>query len=227
MKNNITRKQLIGSFIASIALGAVFSASAAEGDAGVGFYGGVSLRDRGYDAIGLQSSAGAVAGRIGMTANDDAPSRAVVYGGYRWSNDVAVEATLMTSDKYALSPGDTLGLRGTSGTFGGSAPAELQGRAWNLDLYTSWAFYKSLSVYGRLGYVQAEHPPIPSASGLIGTGDPARLRDGVNYGLGLRYDLRSDLGLQLDYGRYGRPGGESGALLPDANQVRVGVQFRF
>lgn len=199
---------------------------AAEPDAGIGFYGGVSLRERGYEAVGLQSAGVPTRTRLAATTVDDGAGRALVYGGYRWSNDLAVEATFMTSDKYALNPADGAGLRGWGNPLIAGSPAELQGRAFNLDLYTSWAFYKSLSVYGRLGYVQAEHLPVPSVSGLIGSGDPVRLRDSVNYGLGLRYDLRSDLGVQLDYGRSGRSG-ESGALLPDSNQVRVGVQFRF
>ena len=29
-------------------------------------------------------------------------------------------------------------------------------KAWNVDVYTSWAVRKSLSLYGRLGYMQSE-----------------------------------------------------------------------
>ena len=58
--------------------------------------------------------------------------------------------------------------------------------------------------------------------------DVRRLRDGVNYGLGLRYDMNSALGLRLEYGRFGRFAGEFGAgLLPESDQVTFGVQFRF
>ena len=223
----ITKKQRIASSFATIALMSALPVLAAEGDGDAGFYGGVSLRERGRDAIGLQSANAASVARQGATSVDDTATRALVYGGYRWRNDVAVEASLMATDMYALRPGDASGMHVTGNSPSGAAPADLQGRAWNLDLYTSWAFHPSFALYGRLGYAQAEHPPVPSASGLVGSGDPARLRDGVNYGLGLRYDVRSDLGLQLDYGRAGRIGGESGNLLPDLNQVRVGVQFRF
>jgi len=57
--------------------------------------------------------------------------------------------------------------------------------------------------------------------------DVRRLRDGVNYGLGLRYDMNSVLGLRLEYGRFGRFAGEIGNGLPETDQVTVGVQFRF
>lgn len=224
--NNI--KHILAAIIAGCLLTAQLPAGAAEIDGGVGFYGGVSLRNGGNQAVGLQSAnAPAASARIAAGNVEDPGTRALVYGGYRWKNDVAVEASLSTIDKYALRPGDALAIRGTGGSQPGGAPAELQARSWNLDLTTSWAFYKSFSLYGRLGYAQAEHPPIPSATGLVGSGDPMRLRDGVNYGLGLRYDVGSDLGLHLDYGRHGRAGGDAGTLLPDTNEVRFGVQFRF
>ena len=60
------------------------------------------------------------------------------------------------------------------------------------------------------------------------TPDGRRLRDGVNYGLGVRYDMNSALGLRLEYGRFGRFAGEVGnGLLPESDQVTFGVQFRF
>ena len=35
---------------------------------------------------------------------DDANPRSLVFGGYRWKNDLAVEAAFNTADKYALRP---------------------------------------------------------------------------------------------------------------------------
>ena len=58
--------------------------------------------------------------------------------------------------------------------------------------------------------------------------DPRRLRDGVNYGVGLRYDVTPALGLRLEYARFARFAGESVAgLLPDSDQVQLGMQLRF
>jgi long-subunit fatty acid transport protein len=54
------------------------------------------------------------------------------------------------------------------------------------------------------------------------------LRDGVNYGVGVRYDLTPALGLRLEYARFPRFAGESAAgALPDSDQVQFGMQFRF
>ena len=112
-------------------------------------------------------------------------------------------------------------------SFGSSASTlgELPARSWNLDVFTSWNFYKAFSLYGRLGYAQNDQQlftPTPQTNP-----DLRRLRDGVNYGLGLRYDMSSALGLRLEYGRFGRFTGELGNGLPDSDQLTFGVQYRF
>ena len=103
----------------------------------------------------------------------------------------------------------------------------MQSRSWNLDVYTSWAFYKTFSLYGRLGYAQAEAAPLFAGASLTSGVDPRRLRDGMNYGVGLRYDIKSDLGLRLEYARFGRFGIDASSVLPESDQVSFGVQFRF
>ena len=57
--------------------------------------------------------------------------------------------------------------------------------------------------------------------------DSRRLRDGVNVGVGLRYDMNSALGLRVEYARFGRFVGEVGTGLPETDQVSFGVQLRF
>ena len=196
-----------------------------------GFYGGVSLRDRGTESAGLNVGAATSSWtKFATPAVDDSPSRALLFGGYRWRNDIAVEALFVSADKYALRPADGPLPRGGVGLGVGSAPlglAEVQSRNWNLDVYTSWSFYKSFALYGRLGYGLPE-----AATGLIGPGlgngvDPRRGRDGVNYGVGLRYDMSSDLGLRLEYARFGRFGLELSNLLPESDHLTIGVQYRF
>jgi long-subunit fatty acid transport protein len=55
-----------------------------------------------------------------------------------------------------------------------------------------------------------------------------RNRDGVNYGLGLRYDMTPALGLRLEYARFARlPAEFSTGLLPENDQLQFGLQFRF
>ena len=187
-----------------------------------GFYGGVAVRDGGTDAMGL------ALGKLPFAWNhfaaptaEDATQRALVFGGYRWSSDISVEAAFNANDKYALRPG-SIGV--SSVGLGLSDPT----RTWNADVYTSWEFVHSLSLYGRLGYAQTDGRALLAPVALL-TADARRLRDGVNYGVGLRYDLTQVLGLRVEYSRFNRFGGENvnAGLLPETDQVTLGVQFKF
>jgi len=197
-----------------------------------GFYGGVSLRDRSNENVGL--AIGGVASswtRFAAPPVDESASRTIMFGGYRWRNDITVEALVSSADKYALRPGDTsvlarpgVGLGVGNSNLGFSDTAA---RNWNVYVYTSWAFYKSLALYGRLGYGAAENSASFAGAGNLSTIDPRRVRDSVNYGVGLRYDLSSDLGLRLEYARFGRVGLDLSSNLPESDHVTFGVQFRF
>jgi len=194
-----------------------------------GFYGGLSLRDRASDQPGLAVGSG-VRGlhvvdlpltwnRYAPPTADDSAQRTLVFGGYRWKNDVSVEAAVSSADQYAfgaasLRPAITGGL------------SDLASRTWNADLYTGWEMVRNFSLYGRVGYAQADNHPLFAGASVI-PGDPRR-RDGVNYGLGLRYDMTHSLGLRVEYARFGRFAGEVvNNGLPESDQVSIGVQFRF
>src|SRR6266851_7309932 len=177
-----------------------------------GFYGGVAVRDAGADAMGLTLGKLPLAWNRFTTpaAAEDATQRALVFGGYRWSSDISVEAAFNASDKYALRPG----LIGVSSVgLGLSDPT----RAWNADVYTSWEFVRSLSLYGRLGYAQTDARAVLAPLTLV-VGDTRRQRDGVNYGVGLRYDLTHALGLRVEYSRFSRFNADavSAGLLPES-----------
>ncbi len=194
-------------------------------DAG-GFYGGVALRNGGVEAAGVDfGHLASTWGRFTSPVSNDDAHRALVFGGYRWANDVAVEGSFSTADRYALRPLDAAAPRGV-GLSLTSTPA-LASRTWNADVYTTWSFRKSFSLYGRLGYAQGEVLPGYALAALAPT-EARRLRDGVNYGLGLRYDVTPALGLRLEYARFSRFAGEAVAgPLPDSDQLQLGMQFRF
>jgi opacity protein-like surface antigen len=196
-----------------------------------GFYGGVSIRDPGTETPGVQAKASPSAWAWYTPSTvDEGTTQALVFGGYRWRNDVAVEASFSSIDKYSLRPAEPGPARRGVGLGLGSSTlglADVASRSWNLDVYTSWAFYKSFALYGRLGYAQAEATPTLAGSNFVAGADARRTRDGVNYGLGLRYNLKSDLGLKLEYARFAHFGMETGSVLPESDQVSVGVQFRF
>jgi opacity protein-like surface antigen len=197
----------------------VLSGSAAAQD---GFYGGVSAREGGADAIGLTLGKQPFAwNRFTVPTAEDATQRALVFGGYRWSSDISVEAAFNASDKYALRPG-VIGV--SSVGLGLSDPT----RTWNADVYTSWEFVHSLSLYGRLGYAQTDTRSL-LAPLTVTAGDARRLREGVNYGLGLRYDLTQALGLRVEYARFNRFNGDviNAGVLPESDQLTLGVQFKF
>jgi hypothetical protein len=216
----------------SLALGLTGLAQAEDrvDAAATGFYGGVSMRDHAREGLGVTfGSASSIWGRYVAPTADDSSPRSLVFGGYRWANDIAVEASFNSIDKYALRPTDSIpGARGVGLSFGsGGGPGDLPNRAWNLDVYTSWTFFRTFALYGRLGFSQSDAVPLAGTPALAAP-DVRRLRDGVNYGLGLRYDMSSALGLRLEYGRFGRFAGEFGTgFLPESDQVTVGVQFRF
>ncbi len=157
---------------------------------------------------------------------DESASRTLLFGGYRWHNDLAVEAAVSSLDKYALRPLDTVSAQRGVGLQLGPSAGELQSRSLNLDVFTSWTIYKAVALYGRLGYVQAETPPLAALSAMSITNSRG-VRDGMNYGVGMRYDMNSALGLRLEYSRFGRFAGEFGSSLPDTDRVTLGVQFKF
>ena len=217
-------------FSISLALGIAVPAQADDRPAAPpsGFYGGVSLRDRAQEGQGLTiGTASSVWNRFATPTVDDTAPRTLIFGGYRFANDIAVEASFNAIDKYSLKPADSIaGGPGVGLSFGsGNGFADAPSRTWNLDVYTSWTFYRAFALYGRLGYAQSDAPREVTA---FTTTSPEIRRLGVNYGVGLRYDMNSSLGLRLEYGRFGRFAGEMGAgFLPESDQVTFGVQFRF
>jgi opacity protein-like surface antigen len=225
----VKKQALVWLIGAGLGFGAGWGASAQTVQ--TGFYGGVSMRDMGSESSGLIRAPQAggqtlVWNRFAAPVGDDVSvsQRSLVYGGYRWKNDVAVEAAFNTTDKYELHPG-------SSGLTLGSGPGlnfgDIAARSWNADVYTSWEFVRSLSLYGRLGYAQSDARPLFTGASII-PGDPRRQRDGVNYGLGLRYDVTHSLGLRVEYARFGRFAGEVvGSSMPESDQVSIGVQYRF
>jgi opacity protein-like surface antigen len=191
-----------------------------------GFYGGIALRQAGAESTGVTFGAESSAwGKFTSPVAADATARKLFFGGYRFQNDVAVEASFATTERYLLRP-DNPGAR--SGVGLSLLPSDPAAHAWNADVYTSYSFLRRFALYGRLGYAQAD------GAGGLGTtalppGDPRRGRDGVNYGVGLRYDVSPALGLRVEYARFGRFAGETlqGGVLPDTDQVQLGVQLRF
>jgi opacity protein-like surface antigen len=198
--------------------------SAAEAPAS-GFYGGIALRDAGHANTGVHGELPLAFGTYGSPMADDAPAQSLFFGGYRFGNELALEASLASTERYALEPGGPGARRGVGLSL---VPSQIPGRTYNADVYTTWSVLPRFALYGRLGYAQTDTNGNPALAALP-PGDPRRGREGVNYGLGLRYDVNRALGLRLEYARFGHFAGETlqGGLLPDTDQVQLGVQLRF
>ena len=215
-------QKLIVVLLAGAALSAV-SAPAAAQPSRDGFYGGIALRE------GAVETTGVLFGRMALAAPapqvEDTSAQQRIFGGYRWRNDLALEAGVARSESYALKPFGAGAPGGVGLTL--AAPGEAAARAaWNLDVVGSYTFLRAFALYGRVGYAQSELAQATPANLLAG--DARRTRDGMNYGLGMRYDVTSALGVNLEYTRFGRFAFESfGSNLPENDQVRLGVQFRF
>ena len=184
------------------------------------------MRDHATESAGITlGPASSVWTRFVTPTADDTATRALVFGGYRFRNDIAVEASFNTLDQYALRPDSASGRRGVGLNIGANSGfGELATRTWNVDVFTSWTFYRSLALYGRVGYAQSETVPVFGPTPIYTN---PRQRDGVNVGIGLRYDINPSLGVRAEYARFGRFAGELGATLPDTDQVSVGLQMRF
>ncbi len=185
-----------------------------------GFYGGVSLDDRGASPTGINFAGVASSWlKYGSVMAEDNGTGALLYGGYHFANDVAVEAAIARSDGFALPlarPGVGLTL---------ASPGDVAARRWNVDLYTSYKFGAAFALYGRVGYVQNEALPAYLLVGNVANPHP---QQGVNYGVGLRYDMSPTLGLKLEYARFGRLAFDTfSSAFPESDQVQIGVQYRF
>ena len=213
----MNRKLCLSALVALLAAGSAGFACAAESPLS-GFYGGISFRDSGAEQGVAIGEAGNV-GRFGSPLDNAAAPQALVFGGYRWRNDLALEAALGSASGYRLPGRGGVGLMLPPGS-------DDAGRAWNVDVYGSWAFWRRFSLYGRLGYSQPEATPLYSTS--VAAVVDRRQRDGLSYGVGLRYDINRTLGLKLEYARIGTHAADVGSLaLPDGDQVQFGLQFRF
>lgn len=230
MRNNqVLARSFAAALLLALAGGAVAAEAPEPASATSGFYGGVSLRNAGRDAdgmsVGLQlANAASVWNRFVSPVADDNSNRTLAFGGYRFANDLAVEAAVGTADRYSLQPLLATPRRGVGLAL--VPESESAGKSWNVDVYTSWEFKSRMSLYGRLGYAQSEAQPA-YLSGF--SSDVVRRgRDGMNYGLGLRYDMTPALGLRLEYARFARlPGELTTGALPENDQVQFGLQFRF
>jgi hypothetical protein len=208
----------IAAVVLSLVAGAA-GAQVAHPGTPAGFYGGVVLRDTTATPTGIDfASVSSAWIKYGAALTDDGGSRALLFGGYRFGPRVAVEAALARSDSMQLSPGRPgMGLAL-------DAPFDIPAQRVRADVYTSYTFAPAFALYGRLGYQQQD--ALPAYLSLAQGGLPTH--QGVNVGVGLRYDVSPAFGLKLEYARFGRAAFDTwSGTFPESDQVQFGVQYRF
>jgi hypothetical protein len=146
-----------------------------------------------------------------------------VFGGYKWRNDLAVEAAFARSESYALRP---FGV-GAPGGVGLTLASPQDTAALGVERRRR----RQLHVPARVRAVRPRRLCAGSRAGatanlLIGRRAPLARRHELRPGHALR--RHRALGLNLEYTRFGRFAFETfGSTLPENDQVRLGVQLRF
>jgi OOP family OmpA-OmpF porin len=122
-------------------------------------------------------------------------SKSDCIGGYKFHPNIAVEG--------GYAPlGET-----SASVLGGNVTAEAN--AWDIEGVGSWGLGNNFSVFGKLGFYNAEVKLGGVASGKKTTTD-------LLYGLGGQYDFNRNLGLRLEWTRY------SGVKSPDVAGFSTG-----
>ena len=191
-----------------------------------GFYGGLSMRDRGSESTA--SSSGICRPR-GASSHCRRPRTAAPA---RWRSAAIAGPTTSRSrprsasaERFSLRPDDPL--HGAGVGFALANGADARAKTWNVDVYTSWGFAKSFSLYGRLG-LRPERPGVAVSPRLLVAAMSAAIAMASIMASAFATTSTGRWACALEYARYGRLAGEmANGVLPDSDQVQFGLQFRF
>jgi OOP family OmpA-OmpF porin len=207
---------IVAATAAVLAAGAVHAQSPS-------WYGGVSLG---------QTSSNVNAGEVNdffrslgygspSTTADDKDTAYKFLIGYRFSPVVSIEGFYADLGKYNT--------RTTVTTpFAGNVTAEYKAKGYGLDLVLSAPLSQELSVYGRLGVIQAKTEATFGSTGvLLAFNRGSKNKTGQHFGVGLQYDFNPAFGLRGEVETYRKLGDDStgGELKVDA--LSLGAIFRF
>jgi OOP family OmpA-OmpF porin len=172
------KKILVSALLAGFAaVPTLAMAQAKGGTSDLGFYAGASV---GQSTADCNVSGGSC---------DDKDTAYRVFGGYKFHPNIAVEG--------GYSP-----LGETTASFPG-ANVTAEANAWDLVGVGIWPLGNNFSIFGKVGFYNAELKLGGALSGKKTTTD-------LTYGVGGQYDFNRNLGLRLEWQRY------SGVKSPDA-----------
>lgn len=136
---------------------------------------------------------------------DDKDTAYRVFGGYQFNRNIAVEGGYTPLGEIS------------------SGSLKLETNAWDLVAVGIWPLNQAFSIYGKLGFYNAELEVSGPISGKKTTTD-------LTYGVGGQFNLGRNVGLRLEWQRYGgveapQVGGLSGDS--DIDVISLGALWKF
>ncbi len=142
--------------------------------------------------------------------------------GYRFSPVIAVEGFYADLGAY--------GTRSTVATpSAGTVNADYKSKGYGVDLLLSAPMTQELSVYGRVGVIQAKTEANFASSGSVGLilGSGSKNKTGQHFGVGLQYDFTPQFGLRGEVETYRKLGDSSTGGELKVDVVSLGAVLRF
>ena len=139
------------------------------------------------------------------------------FSGYQFENGLALGAALNTDRSEALIR-SSLGLK-----FDGMSWTESRPNV-NVDVVSAFNWRNSLSVFGKLGVGRGDNRLTPEWASASAS---ALDRTAISYGVGVRYDITSSLGLKLELTRGTRFGMDRLRTDVDGDAVNFGIRWSF
>ena len=191
-----------------------FSFGAAQAQEGGYFSGvrfGASEKAWSFAAPGLKLGQALEYARARDTSN-------TAFSGYQFTSGLALGAAINTERPSSLLDASGIGLK-----FDGARWAETRANV-NVDVVSAFNWRSSLSVFGKVGVGRGDNRLTPEWSSPT---QAALDRTAISYGVGLRYDFTSSLGLKLELTRGTRFGMDRLRTDVDPDAVNVGIRWTF
>lgn len=135
-----------------------------------------------------------------------------ILGGYQVNRNFAVEFGYTNLGELSVS--------------GAGARITLETTAWEVVGLGSFPVANQFSIYGKLGFYRGE----ADVSSNVAGGSGSRNSTDLTYGLGARYDFSRNLGMRVEWQRYGKveaPSTTVSAGDSDIDVLSLGVVWRF
>ncbi len=191
-----------------------FSFGAAQAQEGGYFSGvrfGASEKAWSFAAPGLKLGQALEYARARDTSN-------TAFSGYQFTSGLALGAAINTERTSTLAGTPAIGLK-----FDGARWAETRPNV-NVDVVSAFNWRSSLSVFGKVGVGRGDNRFTPEWSSPT---QAALDRTALSYGVGVRYDFTSSLGLKLELTRGTRFGLDRLRTDVDPDAVNVGIRWTF